>query len=394
MPAALRIDDRLAGKGTRSAQVSDGGDLLFELTFENLRGDLSPQAGADAFVLASVMPLMARGLDVHVEGRVSRALLENLSAFQEYWHLWQPDRYRRVRITADELVDAQPRPGGKVMSAFSGGVDGAFTAYRHVLERDGVRPRLDSVILVQGADISTEDDATFSRVLSAVDEMLEDTGLTVLAVRTDHRRAFADWGHGHGTALAACMSLFQPEYTRGLLASSGDVATMYLPWGSNPVSDHLLSTGSIEIRNDGAGFPRPEKVAALTAWPRVLDRLRVCWQGELLDRNCGQCEKCQRTLLCLKAAGVARPACMPADAGTAPVLVDGPHAPDWRELAGFARRSGRPEVAAEVESILRRNAPRIWLSRHPWPRAVLKTALGRRAPRRARTVSNRGEGTP
>ena len=28
-----------------------------------------------------------------------------------------------------------------------------------------------------------------------------------------------------------------------------------------------------------------------------MNNLRVCWQGELKDRNCGKCEKCVRTKL-------------------------------------------------------------------------------------------------
>ena len=39
--------------------------------------------------------------------------------------------------------------------------------------------------------------------------------------------------------------------------------------------------------------------------------VRVCWAGESLDRNCGQCEKCLRTMLNFWAVALPVPAAFP-----------------------------------------------------------------------------------
>ena len=46
--------------------------------------------------------------------------------------------------------------------------------------------------------------------------------------------------------------------------------------------------------------------------PTALKTLKVCWQGEPQDRNCGLCEKCVRTRLNLLSVGVLDPPCFDA----------------------------------------------------------------------------------
>ena len=55
--------------------------------------------------------------------------------------------------------------------------------------------------------------------------------------------------------------------------------------------------------HDGAAYNRTEKVKEIIAWPAAVKNLRVCWQGILQDKNCGQCEKCIRTQLNFLATG-------------------------------------------------------------------------------------------
>src|SRR5699024_10818106 len=86
---------------------------------------------------------------------------------------------------------------------------------------------------------------------------------------------------------------------------------LVLPWGSNPVTDHLLSGQQMRIVHDGAGFSRTEKLAVLAGIPGSMSDLRVCWAGPDKDRNCGVCEKCVRTKLNLLAVGVEDADCFP-----------------------------------------------------------------------------------
>lgn len=52
------------------------------------------------------------------------------------------------------------------------------------------------------------------------------------------------------------------------------------------------------------------KLRVLVQYPEALARLRVCWENPS-SYNCGQCEKCVRTMLGLRAFGIERCAAFP-----------------------------------------------------------------------------------
>jgi hypothetical protein len=93
-----------------------------------------------------------------------------------------------------------------------------------------------------------------------------------------------------------------------------------MPWGSNPVTDHLLSSKTFQIIHDGAAFSRLQKVQQIANWPEALRGLRVCWQGQQKDRNCGRCEKCIRTILNFRVLGLGLPECFEQDVTNREIL--------------------------------------------------------------------------
>ncbi len=307
MNARLSLDDKRAPDGRRSAILTNG-EESHALWFERLDGPLDTAAGADPFVLAAIFACMRTGSDLDVAGPVSRILLRNLADWQEAWRLWN-GAYRPVRVTADEVVGHSRRSAGRVVTAFSGGLDSAYTAYRYLddVHRAGVRPRLGAAMLVHGADIPLTDSATFTSARTRTEKMLSEYGVPLVVVRTNARELLPYWHDGHAAAIGACLAVLAPEYDEGLLPSTDDYAHLVLPWGANPVTDHLMSTGAMAIRTDGAGASRTEKSAVVAEWPGAMRWLRVCWQGPELDRNCGRCEKCIRTILNFRAAGARLP---------------------------------------------------------------------------------------
>jgi len=77
------------------------------------------------------------------------------------------------------------------------------------------------------------------------------------------------------------------------------------PSGSHPLLDPLWSTESVGIVNDGAEATRIQKIQWQIARSDVaLRHLRVCWENQDSDYNCGRCEKCIRTMVNLEIAGV------------------------------------------------------------------------------------------
>ena len=99
---------------------------------------------------------------VRVRGTVSPSLLDNVERLQFIWERWSIDcrgreavRYRRVDIEADDVAETDPpsEPSAAV-AAFSGGVDSAFTIYRHVTRRAGRGTRdVRAAALIHGMEI-------------------------------------------------------------------------------------------------------------------------------------------------------------------------------------------------------------------------------------------------
>jgi hypothetical protein len=133
-------------------------------------------------------------------------------------------------------------------------------------------------------------------------------------MRTDARvHEPQDWEDSFAAQLAGALHQFSHRFDFGLIASSSDYlrpATVSL--GSKPALNYLLSGGALEVVHDGSGYSRTAKAAVVARSPTALKTLRVCWQGEPQDRNCGHCEKCMRTRLSLLAVGVSNPPCFDA----------------------------------------------------------------------------------
>jgi hypothetical protein len=338
------MNDSMAGEGERRAVLERANGAVQELWFRRSDGPLDPSVGADPFLLGTLLLWMADGAPVHVHGPVSRRLLAGLDEWQAAWSLWRPDRYKRVAVTVDEVVDTVPASATAV-TAFSGGVDAGYTVRRHLTGDAGWQTvDLRAAMLVHGFDVPLSQPEIFARAQDRALKMLAGTDLKLVSFTTNLRDLGQDWEDGFGLAVSACLTLLAPEYGVGLVGSSEPYDHLVLPWGSNPATDHLCSTGLMDIRHDGAGASRTDKVRLLAEWPEASEHIRVCWQGDRLDRNCGRCEKCVRTILNFRAAGAGLPACFDEDASNAvirrTVLRNTTVVAEWRTLVDAARSAG------------------------------------------------------
>ncbi|WP_377473308.1 MAG: hypothetical protein P2A85_14660 [Microcoleus anatoxicus] len=274
--------------------------------------------GCDSFVLATLFMAMRQSADLIVHGEVSPILMRNLEEFQAAWVHWRPDRYTKIEIFPD-IEKEQPRAtSDTALMTFSGGVDSSFTAFRHSTGRCGRWKRnLQAAIMIQGFDIPLSETDVYERAARKSKATLASVGVTLIPIATNFRQLWhahlPDWEDAFGSGMASCLMLLQNEYTDGLIASSEPYNSLLLPWGSNPVTDHLMSSGSFQIVHDAAAVTRNEKVREIASWKEATRSIRVCWQGEHLDRNCGCCEKCIRTILNFRVMGLGLPECFEQD---------------------------------------------------------------------------------
>jgi hypothetical protein len=275
----------------------------------------------EPFVVATIFLAMQQRTDVVVHGEVSPSLLQNLAEFQAVWTCWCPKRYRQVEITADVEREQLKADSNKAIAAFSGGVDSCFTVFRHSTKRCGrIGRNLQAGLMVQGFDIPLEQQETFDRAAEKSRAMLASLGMELIPIATNFRELEQDWEDAHGTGIASCLMLFQRGFEAGIIASSDPYDALNLPYGSNPVSDWLLSSQSFQIVHDGASFNRIEKIREIANWPEVPANLRVCWEGSQKDRNCGRCEKCIRNILAFRVLGLGLPPCFEQDVTDSQIL--------------------------------------------------------------------------
>jgi hypothetical protein len=141
--------------------------------------------------------------------------------------------------------------------------------------------------------------------------MLASIGLELIPIISNFRELNRDWENVHGIALAAVLHLLSKNCSSGLIASSHVYERLRFPWGSNPVTDHLLSSKTFSIVYDSADLNRIEKAKTILDWEEGMRQLRVCWIGENKDRNCGKCVRCVGTALCFASLPARIPESLP-----------------------------------------------------------------------------------
>lgn len=279
--------------------------------------------GIEPFLCLALLPAMAERLPIKLERPVSPQLLSNLATVQGIFQTWD-SQLHRVPIYVPANMAAPARLAGKIKAGtsaflgklskpgrvnqngvaclFSGGVDSFYTLLKHLDE-------IDSLVFVSaGFDIYPHPDnrefrRTICQRLRQVARQLSKEFIEVEADLQDFSDNYVSWGFYHGAAMAALAQLLANRFSKVYFASSYSYDDL-VPWGSHPVLDHLWSTEKVEIVHDGGEFIRLRKTGAIATSQIALDNLRVCLNyGQNRAYNCGECEKCIRTMVTLRVEG-------------------------------------------------------------------------------------------
>ncbi|MDW6026299.1 hypothetical protein SAZ10_31525 [Mesorhizobium sp. BAC0120] len=306
----VRLTEERGAEGVRRRVKFDSEEIWW--AFDGPADALpAPMATHDMAAVAMIFRAMWEGRNLHVDGPVSLPLLEGLEEFVTCWVLWRPDLYRRITVSASEELAPSLAPERRdlAVAAYSGGVDSAFTIWRHHRQDAGRRSRsLHCAAFIHGFDIPLQQNAAYDVAFSRASETLRSIGVPLVRLTTNWRLVGCrSWQMDFGAGLTACLRNWEGSVGSALIGSGEDYAHLAIPWGSNPVSLPMFSTPSFEIIYHGLGFTRTEKAAALSDWPEAVSNLRVCWLDVETGKNCGSCEKCIRTKLNFMAAGLPLP---------------------------------------------------------------------------------------
>lgn len=268
---------------------------------------------AETFVASTLYLAMLRGAKLRVHAPLSPSFLRNLDEVQAIWSCWHPNS-QLIEIEADNESESTLDAPERAISMFSGGVDSCFTVWRHTQKLCGRRALpLQTSIMVHGSEIPLNRPEMFERALQRSQNMLSEVNVRLVPLATNLFHTFPPeyirrW---FGTLLTSSLLLFQESHTTGLIPASFPYNELVLPFATTPLHDPLFSTSRFAIEHDAANSTRVASIKAIASWSGVLENLRVCNQPEFVDVNCGRCEKCVRTILALRLAGVQNPPCFP-----------------------------------------------------------------------------------
>jgi len=317
----------------------------------------------DAWLLWVLPHAFETQQDVVLEGRVDSELLRNAHDLMEIWSRWRPDR-RPIRVRAEPAAEANAGQGPvRTGLFFSGGVDSFFSLFHHdemVREHPEWRERpVDDLVYVDGFDIPLEATEALAAKRVTLERIATDTGKTLIVLATNLRQTGVKqlWGRVmHGPALGG-VGLLLGNLWKTAMLSAWCCYEDTDPWGSTALTDPYFTASATRTRHYGGGHDRFDKLAFLVRFPIVLDTLHVCWQ-ERSEGNCGQCEKCLRTLVALDVLGARERAATfpqgPLDlSGLAEACKGQPlFFRTWPQLKDHAARAGRADIASAIDACL------------------------------------------
>jgi len=265
--------------------------------------------GSEAFAAALLLTAMYWGEDIEIRGSISPKFAYGFEEYKNIFHLWQPDLFQGINLSLGLLKTQEIQPTiGKVLSAFSGGVDSTFTLMNNLPNHQNLEGfQISHGFFLQGIDYAIEEVEAYQSALRKYANLFDSLGLELISVRTNagmfsRYRLDQAWTYGGiliGTGLALGGGF--PRF----YVPSGHPYTYLHPVGSLPLIDHLLSTNHLEVIHHGAAYGRFEKIEQIADWEVAQQHLRVCTRRpkEMHGLNCSTCGKCLQTMIRLDMMG-------------------------------------------------------------------------------------------
>lgn len=297
MSGTAKISSRVDEAGSLRLRLEAGGDHA-ETYFASSDARLAP--ANEAWVAAAFLPAMRLGLDLEVQGELSRRFNEGLEILGGIYTTWWPGQLRRIAVRGARPATRSPRTGGRVGLFFTAGIDSFYSFLQH-------QDEITDLIFVSGFGTGGMDTPTERRRLEMVRRAAAGLGRNLIIVRSDIHDFLTGYGlswvlMAAGPALTTVGLLLQDEFSRIYVAAS-DTYDQLMPWSSHPLTDPRWSTETLEFVHDGCEASRLEKARRIATSAVALQTLRVCEQPSAGAPNCGRCDKCVRTMLRLAAAG-------------------------------------------------------------------------------------------
>jgi hypothetical protein len=264
---------------------------------------------SDAFLIPGLLAGMYFHEDIEVCGTVSPRLAYHLNEYQYLLHFRMPKAVSPVDIKYDQLKPLQANPRA-IGTTFSGGVDSLFTLWKH-LPKNQPDPdyQITHALFILGFDIVNADKQNYQSLYSGYFDALKKFNIELIPLETNLVSLIIPrmrYVHFYGPVLIGAAYVFGKLFNKFFIPSSRDYWQIHTRTSSSdPTTDPLLSTNTLEIIHHGAAYRRVEKIEAIRDCELAHDHLRVCQSGKPDEHlmNCSRCEKCVRTMIPIYALG-------------------------------------------------------------------------------------------
>lgn len=294
-PPTLHLDGAEITVAT-SLVDGDGGDLApLTVTFPSAQADLL-DATTTPWVPALVTLAAARGDDLVVQGAVDDDVAGH---GQELAALLAEFYGTRTPTVTFESTERHHGTGDGTGLFFTRGID-SWSTLLDLLDAAADQRVTRLVTVLHG---QPDGRATESAVAAGHQRVADELGLPLVVIATDARRhldPLQPWHQTFAPVLVTCAGVTGAGLRR-LVMASGSPASVLTATGADPRLLPFMS-GPIEVEVGNHLRDRVERAAHVLSDPLARATVQVCWEGGTAE-NCGRCEKCQRSMAALAAAG-------------------------------------------------------------------------------------------
>ncbi len=329
----------------------------------------------DAFFLSTLIPALYYGEKRYViDGEVCPALYdgiqEALGWIKHWYYQNRPSSIEmEVQTRSQPIAYTQDRNAAWFLS---GGVDSYASFFKNRSFYSEHHPRyIKDGIVAYG--LETKDPEKFEYVEETLEKVAKNLGVSLIPVYTNIYLIYRDDENLHdhklwlfqfqGAVLAALAHILSNRINFLSVPSSSDY-TQDCPFGTHPLLDPYYSSQGVQVYHDLYRYTRFEKtkIVAENFSPDL--SLRVCNHANKYKSNqlnCGECEKCIRTMLGFLALGkLGEINAFPYHDVTKQMIVD--HAvltheydiKSFQDLVPALKKIGRDDLIEAIEFIIRR----------------------------------------
>ena len=271
----------------------------------------------DPFVVGLLYPAMQQGVDIQVDGCISKKLLFNINNYAIPLIMAYSDTAKKITITASETTSEIITCHG-VGTGFSGGVDSFGTIYDRYEKEKDPEIKINSLLFLNVGSHGWDQDTAqlkFKTRYEYLEGFPKEINLDFISLDSN-LHYFHPWGHQetHTLTSAAGVLAMQNKFAKYYYSSAGlnfqdtiNCASRFkgidIGGFCDPILLPLLSTETTELILDGTPYSRTEKISNIANYEPTFRFLNVCVSGEDTHTNCSVCSKCLRTLLALDFSG-------------------------------------------------------------------------------------------